>query len=160
MTVDFCMSCGGKCELRMHDARLRPTCTACGAVTYRNPRSAAIAFIVKAHRLLLVQRRYDPGMGKWGLPGGFIEVDEDPRDTACREALEETGLTISVDRLLDVFYVENRVITIAYAAHWISGKAHAGDDAMDARWFTKDTLPELVFLSTVTLCQRWRDGLI
>ncbi|GAB4330397.1 MAG: NUDIX hydrolase [Phototrophicales bacterium] len=153
--TNYCPACGTQNEYISHDGRLRPKCPACGYITYVDPKCAAIAFIVENDRLLLVQRAYDPGKGKWGLPGGFIEAGEDPKETARREALEETGLNIEITNLLDVFFVENGVITIAYAAKRLNGDLTAADDALDVRWFTRETLPELVFLSTITLCQRW-----
>lgn len=153
--TDYCAACGTKNVHIIHDGRLRPKCPSCGHVTYVDPKCAAVAFVQEDDRLLLVQRAFDPGKGKWGLPGGFVEAGEDPRDTAVREALEETGLVIEITGLLDVFYVENGVITIAYAAKRLSGEPVAADDALDTRWFTRGNLPELVFLSTVTLCARW-----
>lgn len=157
VVTDYCPACGTKNEQVMHDGRLRPRCPSCGHITYVDPKCAAVAFILEGDRLLLVQRAFDPGKGKWGLPGGFVEAGEDPRETARREALEETGLEIEIIGLLDVFFVENGVITIAYAAKRLSGEPIPADDALDVRWVTREALPELVFLSTITLCQRWVD---
>ena len=51
-------------------------------------------------RVLLI-RRADNGF--WALPGGFHDLDETPATCAARECFEETGLRISIARLLGVF---------------------------------------------------------
>lgn len=53
-----------------------------------------------AGRPLLVQQREN---GVWSTPGGFIEPDERPADAARREAWEETGLAVRVERLVGVY---------------------------------------------------------
>lgn len=50
---------------------------------------------------ILVQRRYD---FDWlGLPGGALELGEGVRAGAVREAREETGIDVSIERLVGVF---------------------------------------------------------
>jgi ADP-ribose pyrophosphatase YjhB (NUDIX family) len=51
-------------------------------------------------RLLLVQQRED---GVWSTPGGFIEPDERPADAARREAWEEIGVVVRVERVVGVY---------------------------------------------------------
>ena len=46
---------------------------------------------------ILLQERTDRNM--WGLPGGCQDLGEDLRDTAVREAYEETGIQLSPDKL-------------------------------------------------------------
>lgn len=50
---------------------------------------------------LLLQRRADDGT--WGLPGGFVDPNETPRETAARETGEETGLVVEPEALVGVF---------------------------------------------------------
>ncbi len=51
--------------------------------------------------LLLLERRADDG--RWGLPGGWVDVGETPRDAAVREIKEEAGLTVRARAFVDLF---------------------------------------------------------
>lgn len=108
--------------------------------------------VVEDGRLLLVRRAIEPERGKWSLPAGFLDQGEDPRATAEREALEETGVTVAVEGVFDVFFNPpgrgGASVFILYRARRIAGEPAAGDDADDARFFPLDALPELAFAST------------
>jgi 8-oxo-dGTP diphosphatase len=54
-------------------------------------------------RVLLVKRRFDPLAGRWSLPGGGLEVGETLAEGLAREMKEETGLTVVVGPVVDVF---------------------------------------------------------
>lgn len=47
---------------------------------------------------ILLQERTDRNM--WGLPGGCQELGEDLRETAIREAYEETGIKLNIENLV------------------------------------------------------------
>lgn len=160
--ANFCALCGAALEERNSHGQMRPVCPACGRVVYFDPKVAVIAVIIVDEQVLLVQRANEPGQGKWACPAGFVEYDEAPADAAAREVLEETGLIVRVTQLLEVFPKKDNGladIVIAYAADVVDGTLQAGDDAADARWFTRDALPELVFYPSITLIgERWRRG--
>lgn len=69
---------------------------------------AAVSVLIKSGgKVLLIKRRFDPGSGKWSIPGGLIELGETVREAALREVHEETGLTVRLDKLLNVVdYIE------------------------------------------------------
>ncbi|MEK6851542.1 MAG: NUDIX domain-containing protein, partial [Candidatus Thermoplasmatota archaeon] len=68
----------------------------------RAPIAAASALILRGGSVLLIRRRAPPNEGRWGLPGGGIELGESVRDAAVREVREETGLAVKVTGLVDV----------------------------------------------------------
>ena len=102
-------------------------------------------------RLLLIKRGNEPFKGCWALPGGFLEMDEDLITCAARELQEETGLTgISLQQLC-AFGAPNRdprhrTISIAFwGVDNTQQQAIGSDDAVQARWFALDQLPNLAF---------------
>lgn len=96
-----------------------------------------------ALELLLIERGGHPYLGKWAIPGGFVEMDESLEEAAARELLEETGLSdIYMEQLYSFGEVGRdprmRVISVAYMALVPKEKLKpvAGDDAAKVRWFS------------------------
>jgi 8-oxo-dGTP diphosphatase len=158
----FCPNCGAPLAEQERYGALRPVCTMCGHVVFFDPKVAVVAFVTQDGAALLIKRANDPGKGLWALPAGFVDAGENPADAACRETLEETGLVVVVERLLDVLYRpdENGLadIVIAYAAKVTGGALQADDDAADAAWFAADALPEMALVTTERLIRRWLAG--
>ncbi len=101
-----------------------------------------------AGRVLLIRRKNPPFQGSWALPGGFVDVGEDPRDACVREMKEETGLTVEVERLGGFYGRPDRdprghTCSAVYICRLISGEAAGGDDAAEARWFEPALLRDL-----------------
>lgn len=116
------------------------------------PRLAAAVLLEDAGRVLLVQRARDPGRGEWALPGGKVGPGETVRAAAERETLEECGLVVRAGELIWWFETIERdadgallfhYVVLDFSAEWQGGTLRAGDDAADARWFSKAELAEL-----------------
>ena len=60
--------------------------------------TGAAVIIRNENEQILLQERTD--RNKWGLPGGCQELGEDLRETAIREAYEETGINLSANNLV------------------------------------------------------------
>jgi acetyl-CoA carboxylase carboxyl transferase subunit beta len=98
-------------------------------------------------RFLLVLRADPPEAGRWSVPGGKVEPGETFEAAAAREVLEETGVTVRIDRELGALdRSDGRGGTYEihdFAATWVSGEPAAADDAADARWFTAAEVAQL-----------------
>jgi ADP-ribose pyrophosphatase YjhB (NUDIX family) len=67
---------------------------------YPTPKVDVRAFICKENKVLLVE---DIHTKEWSLPGGYAEIGVSPKENIIKEVLEETGLTVEVDKLCGVF---------------------------------------------------------
>lgn len=122
--------------------------------TYHYPRPAVTvdAILVSPERkVLLIERGREPYLGKWALPGGFIDMDEE-LEVACRRELEEeTGIRIGEMKQFRAFGgvhrdPRHRTISVLFYAFTDDELiARAGDDASNANWFPINNLPELAF---------------
>jgi 8-oxo-dGTP diphosphatase len=100
-------------------------------------------------RVLLIKRGNEPFKGKWAIPGGFVDMDEELEDAVVRELAEETGVTgVRLEQMHTFGTVgrdpRGRQITIVYigVATEEQTKLEAGDDADQAKWFDVEELPE------------------
>ena len=113
-----------------------------------------VIFTIRDERLevLLVQRGNPPFQGKWALPGGLVDEDEDLDFCARRELEEETEVSgVSLEQL-HTFGKPNRdprgrLVTTAYytLARRDRLTPKAASDAANVRWFAVDVLPSLAF---------------
>ncbi len=115
-----------------------------------------VLLTVRSGRLsvLLVQRRGHPFQGRWALPGGFIEPDDDLDGAARRELEEETGVLVSSGESVALGHIEQlgsygapgrdprmRVVSVVYVGFTAHNEpAVAGSDATDVRLWAIDDL--------------------
>ena len=110
---------------------------------------AVFGFFSGKVKLLFIERKNEPFKGKWALPGGFVNIDEEVENAAARELEEETGLTgLKLEQMHTFSRVgrdpRGRVVTILFMGIVQKGKKNlkAGDDAAKVRWFDIEKLPE------------------
>lgn len=150
----FCPVCGGPLESRLlkNGEPQRLVCAACAFVFYLDPKLAVGTIITdESRRVVLVRRAIEPGYGKWVFPGGFVDRGEEVRAAAVREAREETGLDVRIDRLVNIYsYTGRTPVIVVYAATMIGGCLGCDDEGLEVRLFEPDAIPwdELAFRST------------
>ena len=89
----YCPSCGKE---NSAIGAIPFRCESCGFCDFFGPVAAVGALVTQGDgRILMVRRARDPGKGKWGLPGGFVDRDETVEQALAREVHEETGLQIT-----------------------------------------------------------------
>ncbi len=99
--------------------------------------------------LPLVRRIREPYEGRWALPGGPLQPDEDLAASARHTLERTTGLTSSyLEQLYSFGAVDRspqRVVSIVYWALVRSDEVSRAVDGENVRWCVADEIPELAF---------------
>lgn len=138
---------------------------------------AAVAIVVRYADVessspwwLLVQRGKEPNKGMWSIPGGSIEAGENTLDAAKRELQEETGLRDDASMPYQLKWHSfgsfassdsihlptesskgfHYVISQCFAEVDGEPNIQAGDDAIDAKWFSASSVREAEDNGTVS----------
>jgi len=113
------------------------------------------AIVFKEGRVLLVKRGKEPNRGRWGLPGGVVELGETVEEAIHREVEEETGLEVKPTRLATIFdsiygdeqgKVRYHYVLFEYLCEYVGGELVAGSDAPEVRWVGLDELQSVDIL--------------
>ena len=109
------------------------------------------AIIENDKQEILLQRRRD--RNAWGFPGGAMELGESAVETAIREIKEETGLIVSVGKMVGIYtkYFDEypngdkaQTITFMYLGKVIGGQLAANnEESIELKFFHPDLFPEL-----------------
>ncbi len=110
------------------------------------------AILVREDGKILVQKRRDNG--KWGLPGGIMDVGETIAASCLREVKEETGFDVEITRLLGIYtdpatqvvaYPDGNVVqhvAASFECRVTGGTLALDHESTDAQWVDPRTLPE------------------
>ena len=122
--------------------------------------------IIDHGRALLIRRGSEPLLGEWSIPGGRLEWGETLEAGVARELLEETGLTVRVIELIEVFdriYNDSAAgasdgkkgprfhyVIVDYLCERVAGEAQAGSDVTDVAFASEEELAKYKLTETAT----------
>ncbi|MBN2096687.1 NUDIX hydrolase [Candidatus Peregrinibacteria bacterium] len=98
-------------------------------------------------KILLMKRADQSSMypGYWGLVGGFIDWGETGEQAAIREAKEEIGVTVKVERFIGRYYntptpKKSIVTSLPHYSKIVAGTPHCAqqEECSDVGWFAPD----------------------
>ena len=162
----YCPHCAAELVPRPVGGRVRQSCPQCRFVHFANPAPAIVVLVLRPAppqaplEVLLGLRTGSPGAGKWALPSGYIEYDDDFLSAGRREVFEETGLQVritAVHNVLSSFMAAHyHFLTVTLLASPVEGDTPGpGDDLSQVGWFRLDTaLPEMAFIEDVDAIRR------
>lgn len=114
----------------------------------RNPTLVTLIYCVRDAHVLLARRVNEPYVGYWIAPGGKIKPGESPKEAACRELKEETGL-IATDLQLRAVVSEtsprddHQWLLFIYRTDQFGGAADSDEREGPLVWHRIADLPQL-----------------
>ncbi len=148
----YCIKCGSVLVPREIEGRVLEACPNDDFVLWRDPKVATAVVVEADGGIVLGRRGIEPAYGMWCLPGGFVNQDESPEESARRECQEEICVPVEVAGLVGVYHIGRRdapsLIAIGYQARVVDGRnPMAGSEMLEVGVFQLDELPPLAFSS-------------
>lgn len=100
-------------------------------------------FFDEKDRVLLFEHTFRNG-SRWGIPSGYINSKEHPKEALEREVREESGLVVSVDSQYRIRTDrESARLEILYTGEYIGGEFKKSNEVTNAKLFEIDQLPRV-----------------
>ena len=93
-------------------------------------------------RVLIVEHAYHPRL-PWGLPGGWVDEDEDPAESVLRELEEELQLEAEVVCVVQARRTAREHIDLAFLCEAKSPVGALSHELLGYKWLNAESLPEL-----------------
>jgi len=102
------------------------------------PIVGVLAVVMRGDRALVVRRANPPMSGRWGFPGGVLELGETVAQGAMRELFEETGVTVEPGQLTGVYKnMRLGVVSLVFRCRPVSGAAQPTTEASEVAWLDR-----------------------
>ncbi len=109
----------------------------------QTPNAASVA-LLRAGRVLLIQRARAPWDGAWSLPGGRLETGETAEECAARELREELGLRVAqLQPVARLVLGEGRFRLQVFGTETFEGDVAPNDEIAGWRWTRRGEESEL-----------------
>ncbi|MFK7820152.1 MAG: NUDIX domain-containing protein [Planctomycetaceae bacterium] len=162
----FCPYCTQPLADAHRGGRPRKVCPSCGFVNYRNPTIGVAVVLMEDGKVLLGRRSADSSFGgRWCIPCGHVEWDEDIRVAAVREFEEETGLVVEPGEVAAVhsnFHNPlQHTVGVWFRATRIRGTIRADDDLDRVQFFEPSKPPkDMAFPTDLLVLQQLANELL
>lgn len=126
----------------------------CSETGYQTPKIDTRAAVFQDGKILMVHENN----GMWSLPGGWCDVDQSVASNIIKEVKEETGLSVSVEKIIAVQdwrkhnvcnYIYG-VIKIFMMCNLIGGTFAENIETTEIRYFDRDELPNNIATEKTT----------
>jgi 8-oxo-dGTP diphosphatase len=157
--IQYCPYCATSVEYREIQQRERPFCPSCETAFFEDPKLAVAVLIEQDGKVALQRRTIDPGAGLWTFPSGFVDRGEPVEEAAVREAWEEVGLQVRLERFLGLYSSPGETVVLAvFVATHEAGKLTSLEENDAVGFFGPDELPDLAFPNDKAIVETWRNG--
>jgi 8-oxo-dGTP diphosphatase len=104
--------------------------------------------ITDDEKVILIKRNFDPYKNHWAFPGGIVEYGETVENAAIREAKEETGLDVKIEKLIGVYSDPKRdprghFVSVCFLSRIVGGKLGIGEETKEVKAFSKEELKSI-----------------
>lgn len=137
----YCSRCGR--PIRDKTREIVKTCDSCSFIAYPRLSPAVIMSIIDDDRILLGRSAHF-SKGMYSTLAGYVEPGETMEQAVAREIMEEVGIQVD-----DITYMGSQPwpfphsMMVAFTTRFVNGDVQVDSDELeDARWFTRDTMPE------------------
>lgn len=119
----------------------------------------AFVYLTQNEKILLLQEGGKKAYGLWSLPGGHVDEGESFEQAAIREAMEESGYKIAIEKIIHQSFISSvdykgsigdtdKVEIVIYKGIITGGEMRLDDHALDLKWLLKK--------EALLLAHRWK----